>query len=366
MPELITLRKRKTTKFYQVDLRIIELPSLSWGAKGLWTYLISRPDGWTVSRADILARSTEGERAVRTLVKELQSVGLIEITRVRDPITKMFIGTQWTVCEDVDAIGDGSSTIQKPQVDEPHVQNAHVGSARVENVHGSKGTSLTNYHLKNNQSTKNQEIKRSRSSVDDPAQGFGYSLFDDVGEEIGGPSPRPNTPPTQPQTQVAKTPPQVPAAPSPGFARRSRKKIDYNDPRFNAFWEIYPNKDAKQAAFDAWRKINPSDGLYEAIMKALADRVAGDSKWITEPEFIPHASTYLNKSRWTDNQWRLRQAKAPAPGAPMTQGPMNQKQQNLMNLEISRQRHMEKQRQAEARAQNQIQIQGGAQNVYDI
>lgn len=366
MPELITLRKRKTSKFYQVDLRIIELPSLSWGAKGLWTYLISRPDGWTVSRADILARSTEGERAVRTLVKELQSVGLIEITRVRDPITKMFIGTQWTVCEDVDAIGEGDPTSQEPQVDEPHVQNAHVGFARVENVHGSKGTSITNYHLKNNQSIKNQEIKRSRSSDDDPALDSGQLGFDDVLEETGSRALTFDNQPGQQQTQAAKTPPPVPVAPSPVTAQKKRKKTDYNDPRFNAFWEIYPNKDAKQAAFDAWRKINPSEGLYETIMKALADRVAGDSKWITEPEFIPHASTYLNKSRWADNQWRLLQAKIPAPGAPTAQGPMNQKQQNLMNLEISRQRYLERQKQAEARAQNQIQNQGVAQNVYDI
>lgn len=64
---------------------------------------------------------------------------------------------------------------------------------------------------------------------------------------------------------------------------------------FDAFWECWPKKQDKQDAFRAWMKIPPSE--YPAIM-------AGLEKWQKSDQWtrgvIPHASTWLSKKRWQD------------------------------------------------------------------
>lgn len=69
--------------------------------------------------------------------------------------------------------------------------------------------------------------------------------------------------------------------------------------RFDEFWAAYPRKVGRKAAQKAFDKLAPNAELLVAILAALAAQ-AKSPKWITEPQFVPHASTWLNGQRWED------------------------------------------------------------------
>ncbi len=82
--------------------------------------------------------------------------------------------------------------------------------------------------------------------------------------------------------------------------RDTRHDATGDEPGFAEFWTVYPNKKAKQDAVKAWSKLKPSDVLQASILKAVLSQSQGED-WIKEGgRFIPHASTWLNGKRWTD------------------------------------------------------------------
>jgi hypothetical protein len=63
---------------------------------------------------------------------------------------------------------------------------------------------------------------------------------------------------------------------------------------FDAFWAGYPRKVGRGAAAKAWTK---------ATTKADAATITAamvSYSWPDDPQFIPHAATWLNQERWTD------------------------------------------------------------------
>ena len=61
--------------FVQIDKRILEDARLSWKAKGLLAYLLSKPHDWQVRTADIVKKATDGKTAVLTAITELINTG---------------------------------------------------------------------------------------------------------------------------------------------------------------------------------------------------------------------------------------------------------------------------------------------------
>ena len=51
---------------------LIKDKSLSWQARGLLVYLLSKPDNWTVTKMDLASQSPVGGDAVATILKELE------------------------------------------------------------------------------------------------------------------------------------------------------------------------------------------------------------------------------------------------------------------------------------------------------
>src|SRR4030067_741673 len=58
-----------------LDKRPLEKPYMSWKAKGVLAYLLSRPDDWTVRLGDLAKRSTDKAHATRMALRELVMVG---------------------------------------------------------------------------------------------------------------------------------------------------------------------------------------------------------------------------------------------------------------------------------------------------
>jgi DnaD/phage-associated family protein len=64
--------KSKDNPYVMIDRRPIENKNLSYKAKGILTYLMSRPDGWEVNITDLRNHGKEGAAALRTGLKELR------------------------------------------------------------------------------------------------------------------------------------------------------------------------------------------------------------------------------------------------------------------------------------------------------
>lgn len=75
--------KSPDNPYVMIDRRPIDNAALSFKAKGILTYLLSRPDGWEVSVADLIKRSTDGEAAVRSGLLELKKAGHMKYTKTR-------------------------------------------------------------------------------------------------------------------------------------------------------------------------------------------------------------------------------------------------------------------------------------------
>jgi hypothetical protein len=67
---------------------------------------------------------------------------------------------------------------------------------------------------------------------------------------------------------------------------------------FDIFWKAYPRKTGKGAALKAWEKnkLPPLETILLALKKAIQSHDWQKDKGL----FIPHASTWLNQSRWED------------------------------------------------------------------
>ena len=69
---------------------------------------------------------------------------------------------------------------------------------------------------------------------------------------------------------------------------------------FEKFWKVYPKKQGKRVAYLKFKKINPSQGLFEKIMTGLEAQKKSQQWQKDEGQFIPLPSTWLNGERWND------------------------------------------------------------------
>jgi len=128
MSELIRLEQKLHKGFKTICLEPIENPALSWKAKGLHTYLISRPPGWKLWYKDLEQRATEGKSAIGSAVKELQEAGYLRIERRTDEAGKV-VGSRWIVAQSPDLMSvegepytDNQDTVE-PYTDFPDTDN---------------------------------------------------------------------------------------------------------------------------------------------------------------------------------------------------------------------------------------------------
>ncbi len=95
---ILRIQKRESP-YVQIDKRPLEDPRISWRAKGILAYLLSKPDGWSVRMENVLKHGTEGRDAVASAMKELQSAGYAWIATSRNPDGSL-AGKTWIISEE--------------------------------------------------------------------------------------------------------------------------------------------------------------------------------------------------------------------------------------------------------------------------
>jgi hypothetical protein len=78
------LRKEKKSSFTVIDNAIFKDRTLSMKAMGLLCLMLSLPDNWDYSIAGLVALVSDGESAVRSTLKELETSGYFRREQVRD------------------------------------------------------------------------------------------------------------------------------------------------------------------------------------------------------------------------------------------------------------------------------------------
>lgn len=98
----------------------------------------------------------------------------------------------------------------------------------------------------------------------------------------------------------------TPLTPQEGDKPRRKKRkrsepketTEWEPDRFEDFWRAYPCHKSRQAAIKAWDKLKPDEALLEQMARGLKKAMA--SRQWQEGIGIPYASTWLNNSRWED------------------------------------------------------------------
>ena len=82
-------RAARRHRYVIVDQAAVEDTRLSWAARGLLAYLLSRPDDWKVLVNDLKKRGNLGRDGIYALLRELRSAGYVRFERHRDDRGRM-------------------------------------------------------------------------------------------------------------------------------------------------------------------------------------------------------------------------------------------------------------------------------------
>ncbi|WP_213563005.1 conserved phage C-terminal domain-containing protein [Staphylococcus auricularis] len=145
------IRTKKTSgNYFIADKYYVEDEMLSWKAKGLMTYLFSKPDHWKVHQNQLVKVSTDGKASVRAIVNELIDKGYM----TRDISRKDngdFDGYEYTLYE--------KPRVRKMEVAKMEV--AKMGDAKM----GDAKSDTSNNDLSNNDLS-NNDLSNNDSRVD--------------------------------------------------------------------------------------------------------------------------------------------------------------------------------------------------------
>jgi len=158
------LTKYRKENYKTIHLKMLEdEEELSWKAKGLHTYLITRPDGWEFNYTDLIKRSSEGRTAVHNAIEELKEHGYLEIKQERDENSGKFSEVQWIVAQSPDML-------ENP----PNADNPNTGNPISDNRNTSSNSSCSS----NRKNSNNSVSDGSETNKDEEEQEKLQEIFD--------------------------------------------------------------------------------------------------------------------------------------------------------------------------------------------
>lgn len=98
---ILVVRRSETSKLYRsVNLYAINNKDITWDAKGILYYALTRPEGWKLRTADLIERSPDGEHVVRRVLKELRRLKYMHLFRGYMQGQKGVAECVYVVCEE--------------------------------------------------------------------------------------------------------------------------------------------------------------------------------------------------------------------------------------------------------------------------
>lgn len=69
---------------------------------------------------------------------------------------------------------------------------------------------------------------------------------------------------------------------------------------FDQFWDVFPKKSAKKDAFDAWKRVDPDEGLVKRILEAVKQQKLWPQYSGENARYFPSPSKWLDGGCWDD------------------------------------------------------------------
>lgn len=145
---------KESGNFVTVHKDFIHDNTISWKAKGILLYLLSRPDDWQIYETELVKHTRDGLSSLKSGIKELEEVGYIKRTRKRDDKGRLK-EYEYAVFE------------HPNQMRNSNVGKTYVGKSNTTNNNN------TNNDLTNNNSTNNDSSKQQSPFDFYQANGFG-------------------------------------------------------------------------------------------------------------------------------------------------------------------------------------------------
>jgi len=162
--EVIRVHK-KPNSFVMIDRGFLENPNLSWKAKGILAYLLSKPDNWKVIVKDLVNHATDGKAAVYSGLGELKGQGHYQKTPVRDSVGRRISHWEGTVSEVPMEFPE--NTPSSLLTDFQEIENQDIENQDIENREHSNNYINKNYNLfSNNQSSPVGEAPQNGQDTD--------------------------------------------------------------------------------------------------------------------------------------------------------------------------------------------------------
>jgi hypothetical protein len=145
--EVIRVQKRPSN-FVLIDKTFLEDENLSFKAKGILAYLLSKPDNWKVIIGNLVNYSTDGKASVYAGLKELKESGYYAKKPIRDDSGRRIVRWESTVYEVPNSL----------LTDFQHIENQHIENQFEENREHNNNYITKELEVSNNQVQSSQTI----------------------------------------------------------------------------------------------------------------------------------------------------------------------------------------------------------------
>jgi hypothetical protein len=137
--------------FVMLDKGFLENPNLSWKAKGILAYLLSKPDNWKVIIGDIVKYSTDGKSSIYSGLAELKEHGYYVKTAVRSEDGRRIDHWESTVYELPQAVNpkNAGNTPSSLLTDFQEIENQYIENQYIENRERNNNY-INNNYINNN------------------------------------------------------------------------------------------------------------------------------------------------------------------------------------------------------------------------
>lgn len=141
LDEVIRVRKRPNN-FVMLDKTFLEDDRLSFKAKGILAYLLSKPDNWKVIVGNLVKYSKDGKSAVYAGLKELKECGYYVKTPIRSEDGRRISRWESTVYEMPDSL---LSDFQ--EIDNEEIKNQYLENRERNNNYYNNKLNINNNHV---------------------------------------------------------------------------------------------------------------------------------------------------------------------------------------------------------------------------